>query len=457
MTQPARHPSSEAAEGSSPGSQSALPELRNYWMPFTANRAFKASPRMVSRAEGVHLYTPDGRAVLDGSSGLFCVSAGHGRSEIAEAVHAQLRTLDFSAPFQLGHPGPFQLAERLCGILPEGLSRVFFVNSGSESVDTALKIALAYHRARGDAGRHVFVSRERAYHGVTLGGTSLSGLVRNREAFGVATVPHVVHMRHTLLPENRYVLGQAEHGADLALDLQRCVDTLGADAIAACVVEPVAGSIGCYVPPRGYLERLRDICDRYGILLIFDEVICGFGRLGAPFAADLFGVTPDIATFAKALTNGAQPMGGVAVRQSIHDVILDAAPDGAVEFFHGYTWSGHPAACAAALATLDIFEREDLFARAALLAPEFMARLAELGATRGVLDVRGIGLFGAVDVEPIAGRPGARGTELAWRLFDAGLHLKFTGDTALLGPPLVAQTQDLDRLFEILGDTLARS
>jgi beta-alanine--pyruvate transaminase len=424
MTQPARHPSGSNVEDPISESPAALPGLRNYWMPFTANRAFKASPRLVSRAEGVHLYTPDGRAVLDGSSGLFCVAAGHGRSEIAEAVHAQLRTLDYSAPFQLGHPGAFQLAERLCGVLPEGLSRVFFVNSGSEAVDTALKIALAYHRARGEAGRHVFVSRERAYHGVNLGGTSLSGLVRNREAFGVASVPHVVHMRHTLLPENRFVLGQAEHGADLALDLQRCVDTLGADAIAACVVEPVAGSIGCYVPPRGYLERLRDICDRYGILLIFDEVICGFGRLGAPFAADLFGVAPDIATFAK--------------------------------FFHGYTWSGHPAACAAALATLDIFEREGLFARAAELAPTFLGRLAEFGSTQGVLDVRGIGLFGAVDVEPIAGRPGVRGAELAWRLFDAGLHLKFTGDTALIAPPLVAQTQDLDRLFGILGDTLAR-
>jgi beta-alanine--pyruvate transaminase len=433
-----------------------LPDLRHYWMPFTANRAFKASPRLVSRAEGVTLYTPDGRAVLDGCSGLFCVAAGHGRREIAEAVHAQLCSLDYTSPFQLGHPGAFQLAERLCGILPEGLSRVFFVNSGSEAVDTALKIALAYHRARGDAGRHVFVSRERAYHGVNLGGTSLSGLVRNREAFGVASVPHVVHMRHTLLPENRFVLGQAEHGADLALDLQRCVDTLGAGAIAACVVEPVAGSVGCYVPPRGYLERLRKICDRHGILLILDEVLCGFGRLGAPFSSDLFGVAPDILTFAKAITNGAQPMGGVAVRQSIHDAIVDAAPDGAIEFFHGYTWSGHPAACAAGLATLDIFEREGLFARAALLAPAFLDRLAQLGSTRGVLDVRGIGLLGAVDVEPIAGRPGARGALLARRLFDAGLHLKFTGDTALIAPPLVAQTQDLDRLFGILGDTLAR-
>jgi len=456
MTHPARHPSIPDAKDSGPKIPAALPELRNYWMPFTANRAFKASPRLVSRAEGVTLYTPDGRAVLDGCSGLFCVAAGHGRAEIAEAVHAQLRTLDYTAPFQMGHPGAFRLAERLAGILPEGLSRVFFVNSGSEAVDTALKIALAYHRARGDAGRHVFISRERAYHGVNFGGTSLSGLAKNREAFGVSSVPHVVHMRHTLLPENRFVMGQGEHGADLALDLQRSVDTLGADAIAACVVEPVAGSVGCYVPPRGYLQRLREICDRHDILLIFDEVICGFGRLGAPFAADLFGVAPDIMTVAKALTNGAQPMAAVAVRQPIHDTIVDAAPDGAIEFFHGYTWSGHPAACAAGLATLDIFEREGLFARAAELAPEFLTRLASLESAKGVTDVRGIGLFGAVDVEPIAGRPGARGALLAGRLFDAGLHLKFTGDTALIAPPLVAQTQDLDRLFGILGETLAQ-
>ncbi len=428
--------------------------LEPHWMPFTANRDFKAEPRLFVRAEGIHYWTHRGDRVIDGVSGLFCCAAGHGRTEIADAVARQLTELDYTSHFQVGSPPSFELARRLAALTPEDLNHVFFAGSGSEAVDTALKIAMAYHRARGEGQRLRFVSRERAYHGVTIGGTSLAGLMNNRQAFG-AVMPGIVHMRHTWLPENRFVKGQPEHGAELADDLQRLCDLLGGHTIAACFVEPIAGSAGVLVPPRGYLERLRQICDGHGILLVFDEVICGFGRTGRAFAADSFAVTPDIITMAKALTNGAQPMGAVAVRDAIYDTVVDAAPDGAIELFHGHTYSGHPAACAAALAALDIYEGEGLFARAADLSEAFLDAVFSLRDAPAVTDIRGYGMLAGFDLAP-ADTPGARGTEAMKRLFDAGLHLKFTGDSGLIAPPLVAGGDDIEAMVAILGDVLRR-
>ena len=426
--------------------------LDAYWMPFTPNREFKAEPRMVVRAEGVHYWNDRGERIIDAASGLFCCAAGHGRAEIADAVGRQLAELDFIAPFLRGHPGSFEFARRVARLTPGDLDRVFFVNSGSEAIDTAMKIALAYHRARGQGERTMFVSRERAYHGVNFGGTSLSGLVNNRRRFGLA-LPGVVHMRHTLLPANRLTPGEGAHGAELADDLARFVDLYGAENIAACVVEPIAGSTGCLVPPRGYLARLREICDRHGILLVFDEVITGFGRTGHAFAAQSFGVTPDMITMAKALTNGAQPMGAVAVSERIHDAIVGAAPDGAIEFFHGYTYSGHPAACAAGLATLDIYEREGLFERARALSPHFLEAMFALADLPAVADIRGYGMLAAIEVHP-DGAPGRRGHLLQKRLFDNGLHLKTTGDAAIVAPPLIATHDHVDAIADILRRTL---
>ena len=313
-----------------------LEKLERHWMPFTPNRDFKRHPRMLVRASGMHYFDPSGRRVLDGSSGLFCSPAGHCRPEIAAAVSEQLQTLDYTPSFLRGHPAAFALADQVAALTPQGVDHVFFCNSGSEAVDTAMKVALAYHLARNEGQRTWFVSRERAYHGVNIGGTALSGMVRNRETFG-ALMPAILHLRHTLLPENRLTRGLGAKGVELADDLQRFVNLVGEKRIAAVFVEPIAGSTGVILPPRGYLERLREICTRYGILLVFDEVICGFGRTGAPFAASTFGVTPDLITMAKALTNGAQPMGAVAVHDSIYRTILEAAPEGAPEFFHGYT------------------------------------------------------------------------------------------------------------------------
>ncbi len=427
--------------------------LEYYWMPFTANRDFKSDPRLFVRGKGTRLWSHDGREIIDGSSGLFCCAAGHCREEIAEAVSAQLRELDYCAPFQTGHPLVFELAARLARLTPEGLDRIFFGNSGSEAVDTAIKIALAYHRARGEGSRLRLVSRERAYHGVNIGGTSLSGMVKNREAFGVG-MAGVAHMRHTWLPENRFVKGQPEDGAELADDLERIILMYGPDTVAACFVEPIAGSTGCLVPPLGYLERLREICDRYGVLLVFDEVICGFGRLGAPFAADVFGVRPDLMTMAKALTNGSQPMGAVAVSEPVYETICEAAPPGSVELFHGYTYSGHPAACAAGLATLDIYEREGLFERAGELSPAFLDTIFALSDIPLITDIRGYGLMAAFDVAP-AETPGARGLQVQKRMFDAGLYVKMTGDTGIVAPPLISEPADIERIGEILREALS--
>ncbi|MFQ5936151.1 MAG: aspartate aminotransferase family protein [Acidiferrobacterales bacterium] len=426
--------------------------LENYWMPFTANRDFKADPRLLVRGEGVYLWSHDGKKILDGSSGLFCCAAGHGRPEIAEAVGKQLRELDYCAPFQSAHPLSFELARRIAELTPGNLDYVFFGNSGSEAVDTALKIALAYHRARGEGQRMRFVSRERAYHGVNIGGTSLSGLVKNREAFG-AGLTGVAHMRHTWLPENRFVKGQPDTGAELAEDLQRLVTLFGADTIAACFVEPIAGSTGILVPPKGYLERLREICDAHGILLVFDEVICGFGRTGQPFAAQSFGVMPDMITMAKALTNGAQPMGAVAVSKKIYDTIIGSAAEQSIELFHGYTYSAHPAACAAGLAALDIYEKEKLFQRASEMSSYFLESVFALSDLPAITDIRGYGMIAGFDVAP-AGGPGVRGYEVQKRLFASGLHVKLTGDAGIIAPPLVSEKAHIDSICGILREVL---
>ncbi len=426
--------------------------MESLWMPFTNNRDFKSDPRIVARGEGMYLYTPEGRPIIDASSGLFCCAAGHSRPEIADAVHKQLATLAYAAPFQLGHELSFKLAQRLTELTPDGLNRVFFVNSGSESVDTAIKIALAYHYVRGEGQRQRLISRERAYHGVNLGGTSLSGMVRNRQAFGVG-LAGVAHLRHTWLPENRFQRNQPIDGAYLADDLERFVQNYGEDTIAACFVEPIAGSTGCLVPPVGYLERLREICDRYGILLVFDEVICGFGRTGEPFAAQTFGVTPDIMTLAKAITNAAQPMGAIVVAQHVHDAIINAAPKRAIELFHGYTYSGHPAACAAGLATLDIYRDEQLFARGRSLSGYFQDSIFALQDCDIVSDIRGYGMITGIDLKP-SDTPGGVGIATQKKLFHSGLHVKATGDVLIVAPPLISTEEHIDEICTKLRSVL---
>ena len=433
--------------------QLTLENMERHWMPFTNNRGFKREPRLFVRASGMHYWTPSGRKVLDGSAGLFTTAAGHCRPEIAAAVAEQLQTLDFTPSFMRGHPGAFALADGVAALTPPELDHVFFCNSGSEAVDTAMKVALAYHLARNEAQRTYFVARERAYHGVNIGGTALSGMVRNREAFG-ALMPGILHLRHTLLPANRFTRGMGATGAELADDLLRFVNLVGEKRIAAVFVEPIAGSTGVLVPPRGYLERLREICDRYRILLVFDEVICGFGRTGEPFAATSFGVTPDVITMAKALTNGAQPMGAVAVRDSIYRTIIEAAPDGAPEFFHGYTYSAHPAACAAGLATLAIYKNEQLFARGRELSPYFLDAMFALQDLPAVADVRGFGMLAGVELKP-GKAPGVRGGELMAKLYDRGLHVKTTGDVAIMSPALIASRADIDQMSSILRDAIA--
>ncbi len=406
-----------------------LENLERHWMPFTNNREFKREPRLFVRASGMHYWTATGRKVLDGSSGLFTSAAGHCRPEIATAVAQQLQTLDFTPSFMRGHPGAFALADGVAALTPPGLDHVFFCNSGSEAVDTAMKIALAYHLARNEGQRSYFVSRERAYHGV-------------------------LHLRHTLLPENRLTRGLGRTGAELADDLSRFVNLVGEKRIAAVFVEPIAGSTGVLVPPRGYLERLREISTRYGILLVFDEVICGFGRTGEPFAATSFGVTPDIITMAKALTNGAQPMGAVAVRDSIYRTIVDAAPDGAPEFFHGYTYSAHPAACAAGLATLEIYRSEQLFAKGRELSGYFLDAMFALQDLPAVSDVRGFGMLAGIEIKP-GKAPGVRGGELQAKLFDRGLHVKTTGDVAIMAPAFIASRADIDLMGSMLREAIA--
>lgn len=429
----------------------SVPSLENQWMPFTGNRDFKSAPRLLVRGEGVYYWNHKGKKILDGSSGLFCCAAGHCRPEITAAVAEQLSKMDYAPPFQMGHPLAFELAAKVAQHTPQGLNRILFVNSGSEAVDSAMKIACAYHRARGEGQRQRFISRERAYHGVNLGGTALGGLVRNREAFGVG-LPGVAHLRHTWLEENRFVKGQPEHGAHLAEDLQRFIDLFGAETIAACFIEPIAGSTGVLVPPKGYLKRLREICDQNGILLVFDEVICGFGRTGKAFAADSFAVRPDILTMAKALTNGAQPMGAVAVDEKIYNAIIEPSPENSIELFHGYTYSGHPAACAAGIAMMEILDNDNLFERAAKLSPYFLDQVFALKKYDAITDIRGYGMIAGFDIAP-NGNSG-RGLEFQKRLYDAGLHVKTTGDSGIIAPPLIAERSHIDDLCGIIAEVL---
>ncbi|HQT53494.1 MAG TPA: aspartate aminotransferase family protein [Phenylobacterium sp.] len=429
------------------------PDFAAWWMPFTANRQFKADPRLLTEANGMYYRAADGQEVLDGTSGLWCVNAGHGRAEIAEAVRRQLMTLDFAPSFQMGHPIGFEFAQALTKIAPAGMDRVFFTNSGSESVDTALKIAMAYHRARGEGQRVKLIGREKGYHGVGFGGLSVGGLVNNRRSF--VTLPGVDHLPSTYdLARNAFSRGLPVHGTEKADALEGLIALHGAETIAAVIVEPVAGSAGVLPPPLGYLARLREICDRHGILLIFDEVITGFGRVGAAFASQAFGVTPDIMTTAKGLTNGVIPMGAVFVRRAVHDAVVQG-PEGAIEFFHGYTYSGHPVACAAGLAVLEIYAREDLFGRVAALAPLWEAALHALRAAPHVIDIRNVGLMGAIELSPRDGAPGARGYEVLVSALKAGLLVRATGDTIALSPPLIISQAEVDKLTGILGGVLA--
>jgi beta-alanine--pyruvate transaminase len=429
-----------------------------YWMPFTAERQFKKAPRLLSKASGMHFWTPEGREILDGIAGLWCVNAGHARPKIVQAIAAQAAELDFAPPFNMAHPKAFELAEKLVGITPAGLNKVFYTNSGSESVETALKMGIAYHRARGEGQRTRLIGRERGYHGVNFGGTALGGMVANRKMFG-NVIAGVDHLRHTHdLARNAYSRGQPEHGAELADDLERLVALHDASTIAAVIVEPMAGSTGVLIPPKGYLERLRAICDKHGILLIFDEVITGFGRLGAPFAATLFGVTPDLMTVAKGITNGNVPMGAVFARQAIHDAFMNATtPEHVIEFFHGYTYSAHPLACAAALATLEVYEEEQLLTRGATMGKAWEEALHSLRGLPHVIDVRNIGLVGAVELAPIAGLPGKRAFDTFLSCFERGVLVRTTGDIIALSPPLIIEHKHIDQLVGTLAEVLKKA
>jgi beta-alanine--pyruvate transaminase len=433
----------------------ALPRPNNldaFWMPYSDNRYFKSHPRLLARAEGMHYWTADGQEILDGTAGLWCCNAGHGRREITEAIQKQAAVMDFAPTFQLGHPIAFEAAARVAEMTPEGLDHVFFVNSGSEAADTALKIALAWQKARGQAQRVRLVGRERGYHGVGFGGMSVGGIGPNRKQFG-AQLPYVDHLPHTHLPaQNRFAKGQPEHGAHLADVLENLV-ALHGDTIAAVIVEPVAGSTGVLVPPKHYLQRLREICTKHGILLIFDEVITGFGRIGANFGAERLGVTPDIMTMAKGLTNAAVPMGAVATTDEVHDTIVNGSPAG-IELFHGYTYSGHPLASAAAIATLELHRAEDLPGRALAMEPYFEEAAHAMRDVPGVIDVRNIGLVAGIELEPRAGKPTARALEVFRWCFDHGVLTRVTGDIVALSPPLIVEKPHVDRLFGTLADAI---
>ena len=427
-----------------------------YWMPFTANRQFKKAPRLLAKASGMHFWTPEGREILDGIAGLWCVNAGHARPKIVEAIQQQAAELDFAPPFNMGHPLAFELAERLVQITPAGLNKVFYTNSGSEAVETALKMAIAYHRARGEGSRTRLIGRERGYHGVNFGGISVGGIVANRKMFGTL-LGGVDHLRHTHdLARNAYSRGVPAHGAELADDLERLVALHDASTIAAVIVEPVAGSTGVLLPPKGYLERLRAICDKHGILLIFDEVITGFGRTGAPFAANTFGVTPDLMTVAKGITNGCVPMGAVFAKQQIHDVFMNG-PEHLIEFFHGYTYSAHPLACAAALGTLDTYADEDLLTRGAKIGPAFENALHGLKGLPGVIDIRNIGLVGGIELDPIPGSPGKRAFDVFLECWERGVLIRTTGDTIALSPPLIIEQSHIDRIVGTIADVLKQA
>lgn len=436
-------------------SNGAIPnDLSAFWMPFTNNRQFKKNPRMFVGAKDMHFTTSNGSQVLDGTAGLWCVNAGHCRPLITEAIQKQAAELDYAPAFQLGHPKAFELANRIVELSPEGMDHVFYTNSGSESVETALKIALAYQKIIGQGSRTRLIGRERGYHGVNFGGISVGGIVPNRKMFGTL-LTGVDHLPHTHLPEqNNMVKGEPQNGANLADELERIVALHDASTIAAVIVEPVAGSTGVLIPPKGYLQRLRNICTKHGIVLIFDEVITGFGRMGCNFAADYYGVTPDIITTAKGLTNGVVPMGAVIVKNEIHDAFM-TGPEEMIEFFHGYTYSGNPIAAAAGLATLETYKQDGLFERAAELAPYWQDALHSLADAPYVIDVRNIGLIGAIELEPMAGSPTKRAFSAFNKAFDKGLLIRTTGDIIALSPPLIVSKGQIDQIVDIIRETLS--
>ena len=434
---------------------SAIPnDLEAFWMPFTANQQFKSNPRILVSAENMHYKSQDGRDILDGTAGLWCVNAGHKREKIVSAIQAQVEELDYAPAFQMGHPKAFALANKLVEITPEDMNHVFFTNSGSESVETALKIAIAYQRMRGQASRTRLIGRERGYHGVNFGGISVGGIVNNRKMFGTL-LSGVDHLPHTHLPDlNSFSKGQPEHGLELANDLERIIKLHDASTIAAVIVEPISGSTGVLIPPVGYLERLRDLCDHYGILLIFDEVITGFGRLGTPFAADYFGVVPDIICAAKGLTNGIIPMGAVIVKDEIYSQFM-TGPKDTIELFHGYTYSGNPVAAAAAIATLEVYEEDGLFSRASELAAYWQEALHSLADHPFVIDIRNIGLIGAIELEPIQEHPTKRAFSAFLRAFERGCLIRTTGDIIAISPPLIINKTQIDELVGCIGDVLS--
>ncbi|HSI51235.1 MAG TPA: aspartate aminotransferase family protein [Ideonella sp.] len=430
-------------------------DLDAYWMPYTANRQFKKAPRLLTRASGMHFWNDEGRQILDGVAGLWCVNAGHARPRIVQAIAEQAAEMDYAPPFQMGHPKAFELARRVADLAPGDMNKVFFTNSGSEAVETALKMALAYHRVRGEGQRTRLIGRERGYHGVNFGGMSVGGIVGNRKMFG-SMLGGVDHIRHTHdLARNAFSVGQPANGAELADDLERLCALHDPSTIAAVIVEPVAGSTGVLIPPQGYLQRLREICDRHGILLIFDEVITGFGRTGNPFAAQTFGVTPDLMSCAKGLTNGAVPMGAVIARQHVYDAFMQG-PEQAIEFAHGYTYSAHPLACAAGLATLDTYEEEGLLTRAGELQSYLAESLHSLKDAPHVIDVRNIGLVGGIELTPRPGAPTARAFDVFLDCYAAGVMVRTTGDTVALSPPLIISREQIDQIVGTLRIAIGR-
>ncbi len=435
--------------------KTVIPDLDALWMPFTANRQYKAAPRLLASASGMYYTTHDGRRILDGCAGLWCVAAGHCRPEIVEAIARQAATLDYAPPFQMGHPLSFEAATKVAAIMPQGLDRIFFTNSGSESVDTALKIALAYHRARGEGQRTRFIGRERGYHGVGFGGLAVGGIGPNRRAYSANLMPGADHLPATLnIAQAAFSKGQPQWGGHLADELERILALHDPSNVAAVIVEPVAGSTGVLIPPVGYLEKLREITARHGVLLIFDEVITAFGRLGAATAAERFNVTPDLITMAKAINNAAVPMGAVAVRREVHDTVINAGAPGAIELLHGYTYSGHPLAAAAAIATLDLYQRENLFARAAALEPVFEAAAHGVRGAPHVKDIRNLGLVAGIELEPRPGQPGARAYEAFLKCLERGLLVRYTGDILAFSPPLVISEAQIGEMFDIVKAVL---
>ena len=423
--------------------------LNEHWMPFTSNRDFKESPRLIVEAKGVYLKNHQGQTQIDASSGLFCNPLGHGREEIINAITNQLKKLDYAQPFQQGFGGSFELATKISKHTPGNLNRIFYTICGSTAVETAIKIAVAYHKARGEGHRFRFGGRERGYHGMNIGATSVGGMINNVKPFANVLMPGVLHMRHTHLPEHKFVSGQPETGAEMAEDLERICTNFGSENIAACIVEPIAGSTGTLVPPKGYLQRLREICDKHGILLVFDEVITGWGRTGSPFASQEYGVTPDIITMAKATTNGISPLGAVACKEEIYDTVMDGSPKGTIELFHGYTYSGIPVSVAAGLAVQDIFEKDDIFNRAKNLSPYFQEGLMSLKDIDVVDNIRGYGMMGGIDIK-MHKKPGAAGFTCFKHCYDAGVNFKATGDCLIIAPMFICEKKHIDEIIEKL-------